>query len=102
MMRFHEDADGNFIEQFQTTGFDPRLWELYLFATFNELGYARDSAVAVPDFILTGLPGRLAIEANTANPPGRVAPPPPNPTTPAALTPSCQDYLTNKHQTTKT
>src|SRR3546814_9736272 len=28
MMRFHEDADGNFIEQFQTTGFDPRLWEL--------------------------------------------------------------------------
>jgi hypothetical protein len=38
MMRFYEDADGNFIEQFQTGGFDPRLWELYLFATFVELG----------------------------------------------------------------
>jgi hypothetical protein len=38
MMRFHDDADGNFVEQFQTTGFYPRLWELYLFATFNERG----------------------------------------------------------------
>lgn len=24
MMRWHEDADGNFVEQFQTTGFDTR------------------------------------------------------------------------------
>ena len=32
MMRFHEDAYGNFVEQFQTTGFDPRLWEFDLFA----------------------------------------------------------------------
>ena len=93
MMRFHEDADGNFIEQFQTTGFDPRLWELYLFATFNELGYARDSAVAVPDFVLTGLPGQLAIEATTANPPGGGAPPPPNPTTPDEFKAYLQDYV---------
>jgi ribosomal protein L30 len=35
MMRFHEDIDGNFVEQFQTTAFDARLWELYLFATFR-------------------------------------------------------------------
>ena len=27
MMRWYEDADGNFIEQFQTTGFDQRIWE---------------------------------------------------------------------------
>lgn len=93
MMRFHEDADGNFIEQFQTTGFDPRLWELYLFATFNELGYARNAAVAVPDFVLTGMPGRLAIEATTANPPGGGAPPPPNPTTPDEFTAYLQDYV---------
>jgi hypothetical protein len=26
------DPDGNFIEQFQTTGFDARIWELYLYA----------------------------------------------------------------------
>ncbi len=39
MMRWYEDADGNFVEQFQTTGFDARIWELYLFATFSEMGY---------------------------------------------------------------
>jgi hypothetical protein len=63
------DVDGNFIEQFQTTGFDPRVWELYLFATFNELGFARDNDVKVPDFVLSGLRGGLAVEATTANPP---------------------------------
>jgi ribosomal protein L30/L7E len=36
MMRFYKDADGNFVEQFQTTAFDARLWELYLFAAFTE------------------------------------------------------------------
>ena len=38
-MRWHEDPDGNFVEQFQTTGFDARMWELYLFATLAEAGY---------------------------------------------------------------
>lgn len=69
MMRFHEDVDGNFVEQFQTTAFDARLWELYLFAVFTELGYARTSDIAVPDFVLTGLRGRLSVEATTINPP---------------------------------
>lgn len=69
MMPFFEDADGNFVEQFQTTGFDPRLWELYLFATFTELGYAHEEGVAVPDLLLRGPRGRIAIEATTANPP---------------------------------
>jgi hypothetical protein len=39
MMRWYEDADGNFVEQFQTTGFNARLWELYLFTTLVETGY---------------------------------------------------------------
>jgi hypothetical protein len=51
MMRFYEDTDGNFVEQFQTTAFDARIWELYLFGTFTELGYARVPDVAVPDFL---------------------------------------------------
>lgn len=76
MMRFHEDADGNFVEQFQTMGFDARLWELYLYAAFTEIGYARRSDVAVPDLVLSGPLGRLAIEATTANPPQGVAVPP--------------------------
>lgn len=69
MMPYYEDADGNFIEQFQTTAFDARLWELYLFATFTELGYAGDPERAVPDFILQGPHGSFAVEATTANPP---------------------------------
>ncbi len=69
MMRYHADVDGNFVEQFQTSGFDARLWELYLFATMTELGYARDNTMQVPDFVLTGINGRLAIEAVTCNPP---------------------------------
>ena len=93
MMRFHEDADGNFVEQFQTTGFDARLWELYLFATFNELDYGRDSTVYAPDFVLTGLLGRIAVEATTANPPGGSAPHPPDPTTSEEFTSYLQDYI---------
>ena len=50
MMRFYEDTDGNFVEQFQTTAFDARVWELYLFATFTELGYAPTPQLAIPDF----------------------------------------------------
>jgi hypothetical protein len=69
MMPYFEDVDGNFIEQFQTTGFDPRIWELYLFAAFTELGFARDKSLQVPDFVLSGLRGAIAVEATTANPP---------------------------------
>lgn len=38
MMRWHQDVDGNFIEQVQSNGFDARIWELYLFATLTEAG----------------------------------------------------------------
>jgi hypothetical protein len=69
MMPYFEDVDGNFIEQFQTTGFDPRIWELYLYSTFTELGFARDKTVQVPDFVLASLRGGIAVEATTANPP---------------------------------
>jgi len=77
MMRFYEDTDGNFVEQFQTTAFDARIWELYLFATFTELGYASAPGLAVPDFLLSGLAGSLGIEATSVNPPhgGDIKPP---------------------------
>jgi len=68
MMRWYEDADGNFVEQFQTTGFDTRIWELYLFATLVEAGYAFDRSHAVPDFVVRGLSGQMSIEATSANP----------------------------------
>jgi hypothetical protein len=67
MMRWYQDADGNFIEQFQTTGFDARIWELYLFASLNELGHVLDESFSVPDFVVRG-PTEFAIEATTVNP----------------------------------
>lgn len=81
MMRWYEDADGNFIEQFQSTGFDARIWELYLFAVFIEQGFTLDRTEAAPDFLATSLLGQVAVEAVTVNPTrddqGNVVPPPP-------------------------
>jgi hypothetical protein len=84
MMHWYEDPDGNFIEQFQTTGFDARLWELYLFAAFAEESYLINRIHAVPDFVCEGVLGAFAVEAVTVNPtqdgPGAVVPPPPRET----------------------
>ncbi len=83
MMRWHEDVDGNFIEQFQSTAFDQRIWELYLFAMLTEAGFAFDSSNAAPDFDARGLHGRVLIEAVTVGPTrngGDVIPPPPRDT----------------------
>jgi hypothetical protein len=74
MMRYHDDLDGNFVQQFQTTAFDARLWELYLFATFVELNFARDDTAPTPDFVLGSDHGPLAIEATTVNPPDGYVP----------------------------
>jgi hypothetical protein len=68
MMSWYKDVDGNFIEQFQTRGFDARLWELYLFATLTELGFRIDREYPSPDFIARSLWGQVAIEAVTVNP----------------------------------
>ncbi len=67
MMLWYEDVDGNFVEQFQTTGFDARVWELYLYAAFVELGYSFDRDFQAPDFLCTGLPGKFFVEATTVN-----------------------------------
>ena len=81
MMRWYEDVDGNFVEQFQTTAFDARLWELYLFASLVELGFLIDRTQPAPDFVASSLRGQIAIEAVTVNPTkdraGNVVPPPP-------------------------
>lgn len=68
MMRWYDDVDGNFVEQFQTTGFDARMWELYLFAALKESNLAIDRPNPAPDFLASGLAGTLAIEATTINP----------------------------------
>lgn len=69
LMRWHDDVDGNFVEQFQTNGFDTRIWELYLFATLTEAGLDVRRPKPAPDFVARGLHGEFAIEATTINPP---------------------------------
>jgi hypothetical protein len=39
--QFH-DPDGNFLEQFQSTAFDARYFELYIFAYLSRSGYTVD------------------------------------------------------------
>lgn len=68
LMRWYDDVDGNFVEQFQTTGFDQRTWELYLFAAFKDAGFNVDRPDPSPDFLVTGPGVKYAVEAVTANP----------------------------------
>lgn len=68
MMRWHEDVDGNFVEQFQTTGFNARVWELYLFAALTEANLELERPDPAPDFSARGLKGEFALEATTINP----------------------------------
>jgi hypothetical protein len=68
LMPYYEDVDGNFVEQFQTTAFDARFWELYLFALLNEQGYFFDRSFRAPDFMCEDLRDRIFFEAVTVNP----------------------------------
>lgn len=61
------DRDGNFREQFQSGGFDARIWELCLFAYLQEAGFQVDRRHASPDFVVEKDRVALTIEATTAN-----------------------------------
>ena len=65
-----DDPDGNFAEQFQTTGFDARTFELYLFALFNEGKWKIGRRHKQPDFILERDDLVICVEATTTNVPG--------------------------------
>ena len=68
MIYYFDDPDNNFVKDFQSTGFDARIWELYLFAAFHEQGFAFDRSEAAPDYNLTGLAGNFFVEAVTVRP----------------------------------
>jgi len=63
-----EDPDGNYIEQFQSTGFNARLWELYLYALFHEMGFTINREFNAPDYVVDKAGLRVCIEAVTVNP----------------------------------
>lgn len=65
------DPDGNFVQQFQTHGFDARTFEIYLHALFTEAGHTLDRTHNSPDFLIGRDGLKVAVEAVTANPPPR-------------------------------
>ena len=62
-----DDPDGNFVRDFQTTGFDSRLWERYLYATLVEEDFKLNRSHPQPDFIALSPDYSVAIEATTVN-----------------------------------
>ena len=68
VFRYFPNPDGNFIEQFQTTGYDSRIFELYLFAYFYNSGFTVNRDFDQPDFTITRNELSVAVEATTANP----------------------------------
>lgn len=63
MMPHYVDIDGNFVEQFQTQGFDARVWELYLNSYLVEEQLFFDREHYAPDFIVEKYGHTVAIEA---------------------------------------
>jgi hypothetical protein len=63
------DPDGNFVEQFQTFGFDARTFEFFLSVMLKDIGHEVDRSHDRPDFFITKGDLTAAVEAVTANPP---------------------------------
>lgn len=64
----HPNLEKHFIEQFQTTGFNARIWELYLLAFFMNSGYGVNCDSPNPDFFILKGEMEVAVEAVTSNP----------------------------------
>ena len=67
-------ADPQFVRDFQTAGFDARVFELYIAATLRSLGWSIGSQGGRPDFRCRGPSLEFYVEASTANSPGNPAP----------------------------
>jgi hypothetical protein len=62
------NPDGNFITDFQTVGFDARVWEFYLFAALTFTGFDVSQPCDQPDFLARRFGESAWIEAVTASP----------------------------------
>lgn len=62
------DCDGDFFKEFQTSGFNARLWELYLYAFLHEEHCRIDRTYNSPDFLCQKLGKKFFIEATTTQP----------------------------------
>ncbi|WP_217525177.1 hypothetical protein [Vibrio metschnikovii] len=62
-----DDPDGHYIKEFQTHGFDARLWELYLYIYFHDK-FTQIKGNPAPDFHITNGAKEYLVEAVTVNP----------------------------------
>jgi hypothetical protein len=85
------DVDGNYVKDFQSTGFNARLWELYLSAFLYEQGFWMFREFSTPDFCVAKAAFRLGIEAVTVNP--TFGEDPPVPKDQSELDAFRQDYM---------
>jgi hypothetical protein len=90
------DIDGNYIKEFQTHGFDARLWELYLYIYLHNAGLGIIREKPAPDYHIDYFGYECFIEAVTVNPsrnPNRPDPEPPRTNTEIEI---LKDYLAIK------
>jgi hypothetical protein len=86
------DLDGNFIQQFQSDGFNARLWELFMFAYLHEELFVIGDKTAFPDYECIKGNSPVYIECVTVNPsPGFDIDW--SPTTPAQIQMLHEDYI---------
>jgi hypothetical protein len=85
------DVDGNFAEQFQTSAFNARLWELYIYAFLHEQLFLLDRTHNRPDFVAEKLGFELCLEAVTVNPSSQFSESPPQ--TPEEIIGLLKDYM---------
>jgi hypothetical protein len=89
-------SDPHFVSEFQCKQFDQRLWELYLWATFRELGFDIKQPEA-PDFLCRAPGIEFTVEATTVGPSkdGPLATHP-DPKTPDEMREFLADYMPMK------
>jgi len=61
------DVDGNYIKEFQTNGFDARLWELYLYVYLHNAGFTINRDYSSPDYQVSFFGEEFFVEAVTVN-----------------------------------
>lgn len=61
------DPDGHYIKEFQTQGFDARIWELFLYVYLYDVGFEFIHEHAAPDYHISFYGNECCIEAVTVN-----------------------------------
>lgn len=94
--RWLSPGDPHFVREFQTEGFDQRLWEIYLWAALKDALYEVKDLEA-PDFRCVSPLGEFSIEATTVAPSqGGALVDHPNPQEPSEIQKFLRDYMAIK------